>query len=151
MNRRILTQSAMLCLLCAMAGNLKAEALYDFEDNSIPTGGWGTEKSIVANPHKCGNTSDHSLLMEITNYGGVSFPCGAEIGTQLLAVDVFTLSDCTIKAYSNESDENQYQPAKGGVWSTLYFDFTKHHNASDEILIALGGESDTSLTVFALA
>ena len=143
MNRYLLTTTVAFFLSFALTSNIKADTLYDFEEGSIPTGGWGTEKSIVANPHKCGNTSDHSLLMEITNYGGVSFPCGAEIGTQLLAVDVFTLSDCTIKAYSNESDENQYQPAKGGVWSTLYFDFTKHHNASDEILIALGGESGT--------
>lgn len=118
-----------------------AEVLYDFEDGNIPTDGWGTEKSIVDNPHVCGNESAHCLHMEVTNYGGVMFPCGAEIGTHLLAVDVFSYSEISIKAYSSKSEENKFQTTTGGKWCTLYYDFTNFHQSSDNILIAMGGES----------
>lgn len=137
MNKKIIT----IQLLWAIPFLTFAETLYDFEDGEIPSGGWGTEKTIVGNPHPCGNTSDHCLKMEITNYGGASFACGPEVGKQLLAVDIFAPSECTIKAYSNKSEENQYQTATAGKWVTLYYDFTAHKESSDEILIALGGES----------
>lgn len=128
-------------LLGTISFGADAAVLYDFEDGMMPTGGWGTEKTIIENPHLCGNTSDHCLQMEITNYGGVSFACGSEIATQLLAVDVLSPTEITVKAYSNTASVNLYQTANAGVWTTLYFDFTDQNLSKDEILIALGGES----------
>lgn len=133
--------NAIIAFLALSQVGANAKTLYDFEDGKFPTGGWGTEKSIIENPHQCGNTSEHCLKMEITNYGGASFACGSEIATQLLAVDVLSPADITVKAYSNNSKVNLYQTAKARVWTTLYYDFTDQNLSQDEVLIALGGES----------
>lgn len=134
-------QTLITATLCTFSMGANADVLFDFEDGKIPTGGWGTEKTIIENPHLCGNTSAHVLRMEISNYGGASFACGAEIGSQKLAVDILAPTETSIKAYSNKSKVNLYQTAKAGVWNTLYFDFTDQGLSSDEVLIALGGES----------
>jgi hypothetical protein len=99
---------------------------FDFEDGSKSawTNGWGNEDSeIVVNPYPCGNTSSKCLKIATNSWGILGFSCSEDLSQKIVAVDVFSPIDVTVKCYSEANDKDLYLDAEKNKWKTLYFDF----------------------------
>lgn len=121
MKKKLLT--AMLAVCSGLCAN--AAASYDFETGGLTWGkGWGNESSaIVSNPYKCGNTSDYCLHIVTTGWGLLGYENQDDLSAYYIAVDVFSMTDCTMKIYSEGLNDNKYFTIEKGKWQTVFADF----------------------------
>lgn len=136
-----LTSMSLACTVGAGAQTV----LYDFETGKGTFGGegWGQTVTVVDNPYSCGNTSAKCVKVETEGYGVAGFSGPVAIDKKIVAVDVFSYVDATIRC--NESYKNDLkQSVKGKVWTTLYFDFTSVVSASASSL-SLGVSGETGV------
>lgn len=120
-----------------------AQVLYDFESGVGTFGGEGWGKTVTSekNPYNCGNTSEKCVKITTDSYGVAGFGGNIGIDKKIVAVDVFSYTDVTIRC--NESyNTDLSQSIKGKVWTTLYFDFrSKVEGPASSLCFGVSGET----------
>ncbi len=138
----------LLFLGMAVSGAFGANAqktLFDFE-GSTPTllgSGWGNDAVLADNPYACGNES--SNCCSLSGSGMQGFWNENDLSKYIIAVDVFSASDATLRGYSQAHDFNIDNAVPAKRWKTVYFDWRDKATGGEGKMLYFGTQGATIL------